>query len=544
MPASPDRRLILGPFNRVEGDLEVRLDIADGRVRRAEVNSPMYRGFEQMLEGREAADALVIVPRICGICSVSQSIAAARALAELAGIEPPPNGAHAINLMGAVENVADHLSHFYLFFMPDFARPAYAAEPWFAEAQRRYAALAGERSRAALAARQRWFTIVGTLGGKWPHTQSIVPGGSTRAIDAAERRRLLASVRELRRFLETTTFGAPLEAVAALDSRAAFDALLGGGAAAGDLGFFAQLADALALDALGPGPGRYLSVGAYPLPEGGEAFHSGFLDTHHGPAEIGERVPAPAGTDGLQGFADAPEPHHAPHPRPLSTAPRPWRLVMPDPAAVTEDVSHAWYAAAPDQPAPSPAAARTLPDIDRAGAYSWAKAPRYAGRVLETGAIARQLIDGQPLVEREVMRSGANVWTRVLARLVETARIVIAAEGWLAAIRPGEPFHVAARPGAASHAGHAASADGFAVGRTEAARGSLLHYAEVRGGRIANWQIVAPTTWNFSPRDAAGTPGALEAALVGTEVNAGDDTPVRVQHVVRSFDPCMVCTVH
>ena len=72
-------RLIVGPFNRVEGDLEVRLDIDGGRVRAAEVVSPMYRGFEPMLVGRDPMDALVIVPRICGICSVSQSVAAARA---------------------------------------------------------------------------------------------------------------------------------------------------------------------------------------------------------------------------------------------------------------------------------------------------------------------------------------------------------------------------------------------------------------------------------------------------------------------------------
>jgi hydrogenase large subunit len=66
----------------------------------------------------------------------------------------------------------------------------------------------------------------------------------------------------------------------------------------------------------------------------------------------------------------------------------------------------------------------------------------------------------------------------------------------------------------------------------------------VHRGRIFNYQIIAPTTWNFSPRDGADTPGALEQALVGTPILPGEDTPVAVQHVVRSFDPCMVCTVH
>eukprot|EP01136_Pigoraptor_vietnamica_P029484 Opistho-1_new@8382 len=184
-------RLLVGPFNRVEGDLEVTLDIADGRVSSARVNAPMYRGFEQILRGKNPHDALVYVPRICGICSVSQSVASARALADLGGLEMPPNGQHATNVILATENLADHLTHFYLFFMPDFTRPVYAAQAWHAEAERRFAPQTGEQTRAAIAARQRWFTLLGTLAGKWPHTQSIEPGGSTRPIEAAERVRLL-----------------------------------------------------------------------------------------------------------------------------------------------------------------------------------------------------------------------------------------------------------------------------------------------------------------------------------------------------------------
>jgi hydrogenase large subunit len=115
-------RLVVGPFNRVEGDLEVQLEIADGLVESARVNAPMYRGFEQILNAKDPHDALVVVPRICGICSVSQSVAAARALADLAGLQVPPNGAHVTNLMLATENLADHLTHFYLYCLPDYTR--------------------------------------------------------------------------------------------------------------------------------------------------------------------------------------------------------------------------------------------------------------------------------------------------------------------------------------------------------------------------------------------------------------------------------------
>ncbi len=124
-------RRIVGPFNRVEGDVEVQLDIVDGVVREAWVVSLLYRGFEQILRGKAPADALVYTPRICGICSVSQSIAAATALADCQGVKMPPNGELATNLILANENITDHLTHFYLFFMPDFAREIYAADPWY-----------------------------------------------------------------------------------------------------------------------------------------------------------------------------------------------------------------------------------------------------------------------------------------------------------------------------------------------------------------------------------------------------------------------------
>lgn len=148
--------------------------------------------------------------------------------------------------------------------------------------------------------------------------------------------------------------------------------------------------------------------------------------------------------------------------------------------------------------------------------------------------MARQLADGQPLIRDVWQRAGGNVRSRVLARAIELARLVLLAQTCLASIKPAAPcFAQAVLPD------HADS-----YGLCEAARGSLGHWLSIRGGRIANYQIVAPTSWNFSPRDSQGVPGALEAALVGAPVAQGETSPVAVQHIVRSFDPCMVCTVH
>ena len=488
------QRLLVGPFNRVEGDLEVQLEVRDGVVQDARVNATMYRGFEQMLQGKDPHDALVYVPRICGICSVSQSVAAAMALRDLAGADAPPmpaNGRHAINLMLATENLADHLTHFYLFFMPDFARPVYAARPWHAAVLDRMLPLQGRHARQATAARQRWFTLLGTLGGKWPHTQSIEPGGSTRAIDLSEQLRLLGRIKEMRAFLEHTLFASPLEQINALDSE---DALMHWWASAppdaGDLRLFLSVCADLGLAQLGVGGERLLGHGTYAQPGGETAL----------PAGVWKR-------------ADA----HGTAPLDLST--------------LTEDVTHAWFQGSA---ALHPAQGLTEPAPDKPLAYTWNKAPRLGGAIAETGAVARQVLAGHPVVVDAVRRSGTNVYTRVLARLLELAQVLPLMEQWLMALRPGEPWHAPVPVPASGHG----------VGLGEAARGALGHWLSVEDGRLTHYQIVAPTSWNFSPRDAQGVPGPLEQALVGVPVTPGEADPVAVQHVVRSFDPCMVCTVH
>jgi hydrogenase large subunit len=484
-------RLLVGPFNRVEGDLEVRLDVADGAVREAHVTAPMYRGFEQMLPGRPAMDALTIVPRICGICSLSQSVAASGALNALGGEAPPPNGVHAVNLMSAVENLADHLTHFYLFFMPDFARADYAGRPWHAEVLRRFAAGRGEHARLATAARQRWFEMMGTLGGRWPMSGSVLPGGSSRAVDRSELLRLKVLTREFRRFLEETLFASPLEEVNALDNEAALERWQAAVPLAGDLRLFLTVAGDLDLATLGRGPGNYLCYGAYAQPDGSRPIPSGLW------RESTARL----------------------EPLALDT--------------LSEDVTHSWLQDGGGAPR-HPSRGHTEPLPDKPGAYTWNKAPRLGADVVETGAIARQLAAGHPLVRSIVERSGGSVRSRVVARLAELAVVLPWVEQWLDAIEPRAPFHRATELPAA----------GQGAGLVEAARGALGHWLSVEQGRIVNYQIVAPTSWNFSPRDARGTPGALEAALVGTPVGAGEAAPVAVQHVVRSFDPCMVCTVH
>ncbi|MCW9045019.1 MAG: nickel-dependent hydrogenase large subunit [Alphaproteobacteria bacterium] len=474
-------RLIVGPFNRVEGDLEVKLDIKDDQVEAAWVSSSLYRGFEQILEGKTPGDALVFAPRICGICSISQSVAASSALRNAMGLEQAPNGLLATNLLSATENLADHLTHFYLFFMPDFARDTYVDQPWGEAAQKRFKAMQGEASSYFLPARKNLLQLIGILAGKWPHTLAIQPGGTTKTLDQGDRVRVISVLSEIRRFLEEKVFGDKLEAILELSS---FGELFSWAdnqpMEQGDFRFFLKIAQSLALEEVGKTSCDAMSYGTY---------------------------------DGLfpQGV---------------------WRgeVGKLDPQLIAEDLTHSMMIGDTRHPSQG----ETFPDLDKADAYTLCKAPRLDGKVVEVGAYARQLIAGQPLIINLAHKSGSNVLSRVVGRLIEAARLVTIMEEWVDGFKIKEPF--------CSHGKMPDEVE--AVGMTEAARGSLGHWLHVREGRIENYQIVSPTTWNFSPRDSSGISGPLESALVGVPVIADEKNPVVVQHIVRSFDPCMVCTVH
>ena len=86
------KKTINVPLNRVEGDLEIRVEVDDSVVLNSWSSGTMYRGYEKILVGRGALDGLVITPRICGICGTSHLTAASRALDMIAGATPPGDG--------------------------------------------------------------------------------------------------------------------------------------------------------------------------------------------------------------------------------------------------------------------------------------------------------------------------------------------------------------------------------------------------------------------------------------------------------------------
>jgi hydrogenase large subunit len=211
-----------------------------------------------------------------------------------------------------------------------------------------------------------------------------------------------------------------------------------------------------------------------------------------------------------------------------------------------EDTQHAWYdeGAGPVHPFDRTTKPIAKNDVDHGGKYSWATAVAHIdnGR-LEAGPLARQLVAGgthgesfqwhDPLVlDMYKKMGGANVALRHFARMHEGAKIYREIEHVLRELRLNDEWYI--KP---------TEKDGRGWGATEAIRGALCHWIEVQGGKIKNYQMIAPTTWNVGPRASTGERGPIEEALIGTPIKDPHD-PVEVGHVARSYDSCLVCTVH
>jgi hydrogenase large subunit len=122
---------------------------------------------------------------------------------------------------------------------------------------------------------------------------------------------------------------------------------------------------------------------------------------------------------------------------------------------------------------------------------------------------------------------------RHLARALDTKLVAEALADWILELKPGEPAYVS----------YELPEEAEGMGLTEAARGALGHWIEIKEGKIANYQVITPTSWNGSPRDDKEQPGPIEQAIVGTKIK-DEANPFEIVRIVRSFDPCLACAVH
>jgi hydrogenase large subunit len=215
-----------------------------------------------------------------------------------------------------------------------------------------------------------------------------------------------------------------------------------------------------------------------------------------------------------------------------------------DPAKITEEVKYSWYADSISGRHPSQG--DVVLDEEKKGAYSWLKSPRYGKEVFEVGPLARIMVNyvGDHAEVKSLVASALSqadigpdkmfsVMGRNLARALETKLIADAMADWVLELKPGEPAYVS----------YELPEEATGMGLVGAARGALGHWIEIKEGKIANYQVITPSTWNISPRDDKDQPGPLEQAIIGTKIK-DEANPFEIVRIVRSFDPCLACSVH
>ena len=501
------KSITIDPITRIEGHFAVRLEVVSGRVVKAFSAGEMFRGFEILLKGRSPLDAQQITQRICGVCPVSHGLASVLAQDAAYGVTPPPNGALGRNLIQAANYIQSHIIHFYQLSALDFvditAVTAYKGkDPALNQLKSWVQSQLASKSPLAAA------PFLPRYSGEYLGDAELNMIAIKHYLDALEMRALAHRM--------GAVFGGKLPHTPALvpggiTDRITSDKLAAYGSMLSKLQTFideSYLPDVLEVAGAfpqymkeGKGCGSFLAQGVFSDQSAGgsKLFPSGVL------------------TGGsLKTF---------------------------DPSKITEETRYSYYSSPSGL---SPASGRTVPSHHKSEAYSWVKAPRYDREAVEVGPLARVLVayhknetEVKALVDQALGRLGAtpaelvSVMGRHAARAIECKLIADRCSRWVEALRPGEPaFQDFDIPDS-----------GAGVGLTEAPRGALGHWIEIRGGKIENYQCVVPTTWNCSPRDDSGKPGPVEQALEGTPV-ADPDNPLEAVRVVRSFDPCLACAVH
>jgi hydrogenase large subunit len=511
--------LFVSPLGRVEGDLDVRVTIEDGVVTSAWTEAAMFRGFEIILQGKDPQAGLIVTPRICGICGGSHLYKAAYALDTAWKTQLPPNATLIRNIAQACETLQSIPRYFYALFAIDLTNKNYARSSMYDEAVRRFAPYVGTSYGPGVVLSGKPVEVYAIFGGQWPHSSFMVPGGVMCAPTLSDVTRAIAIMEHWRvNWLEKYWLGCSVDRWLANET---WDDILAWvdeneSHYNSDCGFFIRYAMDIGLDKYGAGTGDFIATGTY------------FDPNLYANPTIDGRNAALKNRSGI--YANG-------------------QFSQFDQARVREDVTHSFYEGTQ---ARHPFEGETKPlDPETArsqGKYSFAKSPRYdvpgVGFIpLEAGPLARRVAAGapdaaahqdyDPLFLDVLAQKGPSVFTRQLARMHEAPKYFKWVREWLDQIDLHGSFYT--KP--VEHA------DGRGFGATEAARGSLADWIVIEDGKIANYQVVTPTAWNIGPRDGAEKLGPIEAALVGSPIVDQDD-PVELGHVARSFDSCMVCTVH
>ncbi len=529
--------IVLDPITRIEGHLRIEVEVKNGKVHNAWSSAQLFRGLEIILKGRDPRDAQHFTQRACGVCTYVHALAATRCVDNAVGVKIPENARLIRNLVMACQFMHDHIVHFYHLHALDWvdvtsalkADPAKAAKiandispnrktqtadlkavqdklkafvdngqlgifanAYFLGGHPAYYLppevnlVATAHYLEALRLQVKAARAMAIFGAKNPHTQFTVVGGVTcyEALSPERIAEFMGLYKETKQFIDEV-YIPDLLAVAS---------------------YYKDWAG------IG-GCTNFLSFGEFPEEE------TNLESRWFPPGVIMKRE-----LGNVQKF---------------------------DPQAIYEHVSHSWYAGSK---ALKPMNGVTVPKYTRLEdkqRYSWMKAPRYQGKAMETGPLAAVLMayaKGQKeckgLVDLVLKHLGVgpealfSTLGRTAARGIECAAIAARMESWINQLSEnlkkgdGKIYEEWKMP-----------KEGRGVGFVNAPRGALSHWMTMKKGKIENYQLVVPSTWNLGPRCGGGQLGPVEEALIGTPV-ADPKRPVEVLRTVHSFDPCIACGVH
>jgi hydrogenase large subunit len=553
----------MDPVTRVAGALalHVTADLDGGRYLAAHSQATLFRGYEVILMGRDPRDAIFVSSRACGVCGGVHAHAAAYAIEMAMGLAPPPMGTVVRNLGEAAEMGLDNPLHLYILAGPDYSESVVKetnpelwpkAEQWLcpgssvhgfrtmADIMVALNPLTGALYREGLEFTRLMREQFVILHGKYPHPQTIVPGGVSSTIT-------LQSLNEFHsRLGRAFDYGKRLVAI--------WDDITE---------FFYEADERYRL--VGTRPTSHIDTGFWDDPfaydatyENVNAWGSRRYSTP-GVVIDGELVTTRL-TDiniGWEEFVDHSyyEDSHTTRytSDSLGNPISPW---------------HPWNKRTLPKPGPTNWKDR----------YTWATAPRWDRQVVETGAYTRLLLTAlaqehpanefyeatghsirmripkgeAPAMEVEwhaperwnaFERNRARAYHFVFSQLVSFTELLRAYE----LQRAGDTRVAAVKPEELDR--HIPMDERVGVGFWGAGRGWLTHHLVMDKGKIVNYQICTPSTINASPRDAFDQMGPYEQAVTNTPIlerfsDPSGFTSVDMLRAIRSFDPCMPCTTH
>jgi len=566
------RRVVVDPITRIEGHLRIEVNVDENNIIRNAVSTgTMWRGLEVILRGRDPRDAWAFVQRICGVCTGVHALASIRCVENALGIDIPENANTIRNIMHLTLYSQDHLVHFYHLHALDWVDvvSALSADP-AATSQLAQSISSWPMSSPGyyrdLQNRLKKFVESGQLGpfrnGYWGHPAYKLPPE--------------ANLMAVGHYLEALDFQKEIKKIQAVfGGRNPHPNWLVGGVPSpinlNDVGAVGAV-NMERLNLVGRIIDRTVEfIDQVYIPDL-LAIASFYKDW----ASIGGGLSSKY----LLSYGDLPK---------SANDYSPGNLMFPSGAIIDgnlnevqdvdlgkldeirEYVAHSWYKYDDEQTGLHPFEGKTEPHfdignakgtktrieaVDESAKYSWVKAPRWNGHAMEVGPLARFVIgyvkgqdDIKGPVDAVLGQLGVPV-TALFSTLGRTAARGLECQ-W-AAYRLKEEYQKLI---ASIKAGDTAtanmknfepstwpkSAKGF--GFVEAPRGALGHWIDIEDRKIKNYQCIVPTTWNASPRDAAGKIGAYEAALLDTPMH-DPELPLEILRTIHSFDPCLACATH